>query len=233
MEDERIHRDDPERTGPHRNWNEGAATGGGSAGPTGDWQQAIENSVRMGYELIDSQIREGRKMAEQFGGSFLGNNAGPGADNMRSAADTMAQSFADLTTRWLETLTGAMAGGTPFNNGRPAENGQVSSETAPMGVEVVSNIRFRLSIEFEQGANGSEELFGPPLCDPDADKPALDVNYFPPERGRSATLRIEVPDTQPAGSYSAPVYDRTNRQLRGRITIGIPSTEETDTEPSA
>ena len=104
MEDQRMHREEPERTGPNRSWT-GVDGGPGSAN---DWQDAIENSVRLGYELIDSQIREGRRVAEQFGGSFFGNGSNNGADDMRSTADSMARSFADLTTRWFEVMSGAM-----------------------------------------------------------------------------------------------------------------------------
>jgi hypothetical protein len=148
MADERIHREDPERTGPQRSWNEGAD--GANSGPAGDWQKTIENSVRLGYELIDSQIREGRKMAEQFGGSFLGGDVTPGADGMRSAADTMARTFTDMTSRWFEVMTGAMSG-TPGTNGWPdfGRGGDSSSETKPLTVEIASSSRVRLTLEFE------------------------------------------------------------------------------------
>lgn len=235
MEDDRIHREDPERSAPRRNWTDGhgpAWDGGSGAG--NDWQQAIENSVRLGYELIDSQIREGRRMAEQFGGSFFGTGANTGTDNMRSTADGMARSFVDLTTRWFEAMSGAMAG-KPFDSGWPAngQNGDVASGTVPLNVEVASEVHVRLSLDFEEGTSGSEELFVPPLCDKDSDKLALDVTCFPPERGRPAAVRIEVPNDQPAGFYSALIYDRANRQLRGRLTVEIPDSEEPETEPSA
>ena len=241
---ERIHREDSPRTGPNRNWpnrswfgsvdrtTPAAGENGGPGGATEDWQSAVEQGVRLGYEVIDAQIREGRRVAEQINGQFYGVSAPDGA---RDLTDRYFRTYTDLAARWLDLMSamtngataqngqnGSTANGAPQTDGTRAETG--TAEAGPVAIEVDSQRPIKVTLDLHPGAT-SLRLGSQPLCHPDSDKPPLrDVLFEPAEEGEPMTLRLRVPDNQPEGIYSAVVFDRREGKPRGTVSVAISST---------
>lgn len=242
---ERLRRDDPERDQPQRSWFDafGAAPGGGDgdaggARPGGigsDWQRVVEQGVRIGYEVIDAQIREGRRVAEQVNARIYG--AGTSTDGARAFTDGLFRTYADLASRWLDMMA-AVAGGVSASAGNgtarsgPADHAGAAPArqgTEPVAIEVDSKRPITVTLDLRPGA-ATLRLGSQPLADPDPQKPSLrDVLLEPPEDDHPMLVRIRVPDLQPAGTYSAVVYEREAGRPQGTLSVTIPETPPAET----
>ncbi len=246
--EDRMRREDPERDAPRRSWFEGfdrqqppsngQSEAGGTANSAAGWQNAVEQSVRMGYEVIDAQIKEGRRVAEQLSGQMSSGGGAYGSDSIRGMTDGFFRSFADLTTRWLEVMsasTTGMAGpgsNASANHGseQPSQNGVASassSSSVPVAIEVDSKRPTTVTLDLRPGSQ-ARALGNQPLSDPDPDKPPLrDVLFEPPGDDSPLTIKIRVPESHPAGVFSAVVFEREGGQPQGTLSVAI-----TDPPPS-
>ncbi len=237
-----MRREDPDRDAPRRSWFEGfdrqqqtsngQSQAGGDANPAAGWQNAVEQGVRMGYEVIDAQIKEGRRVAEQLSGQVSSGAGAYGSDSIRGMTDGFFRSFADLTTRWLEVMsasTGAATGaGTTTSpshqGGQPSQNGTestTSSSTVPVSIEVDSKRPITVTLDLRPGSQG-RALGNQPLIDPDPDKkPLSDVLFEPQGDDSPLTIKIRVPESHPAGVFSGVVFEREGGQPQGTLSVAI------------
>ncbi len=192
----------------------------------------------MGYEVIDAQIKEGRRVAEQLSGQVSSGAGAYGSDSIRGMTDGFFRSFADLTTRWLEVMsastgsaTGAGTNASPnHHGGQPSQKGaesSTSSSTVPVAIEVDSKRPVTVTLDLRPGSQ-ARALGNQPLLDPDPDKqPLRDVLFEPPGDDSPLTVRIRVPESHPAGAFSAVVFEREGGQPQGTLSVTI-----TDPPPS-
>lgn len=125
-ERQRQRRQDPERTGPVRNWGTlfkssrsgaplmGADDTGNREQGEATWDSAVSRAVEMGYKVIEDQITQGRQIAEQLSrGAF---NTGPddafGPDGQHTPANDLIErlmhfysDMGSLCFEMLETVT--------------------------------------------------------------------------------------------------------------------------------
>ena len=242
---ERLHRTDPERTGPIRD----AATylrdaPAGDAGPassaTADApESAVAHGVRLGYKVIEEQILQGQQLAQRLGKATgkLGATGATGATGAAEATDLIERVlhlYKDVGALCLDAVE-AVARSTAIRTGlaraseaikAPTGAADVPSASAPAAgvrysVEVASRRRLQVTLDLSMRPG----QFVPrvlPLHAADVTIPPLTAVSFDPDPALSEPrLQIDVPDTQPAGTYTGVVVDSASNEARGIVSVRL------------
>ena len=209
-EAERLHRQDPARDRPIRDFSTYArAQGlGGRPGPGDD---PISQGVRLGYSVLDEQMREGQRLAERLRG--------------RAGASGAPVDFGALIERALNIYRdiGALAfaateavARNPGLGSRPAPAApEPPPQAAPPGFtfDIRSSRRVSVKLDLRPGARAPrigrlQAAFG--------DAPAIESVGLEGE-----TLSLDIADAQPAGVYNAVVVDADSGEPLGTLTVRI------------
>lgn len=237
MSDERIRRPPLDRTRPIRAWSTlledrpspSPSNGSDANGdkPTPDApspQDTIARSVDLGYKVIDEYIQRGQRAAERlrrgtYGADALG-------EDVQDLAGRLLRYASDLGATWLEVLER-----TGLGTARPATNGTLHSvanvEPRPIPARPL-HVRVELStarpaevaLDITDASSG-EGLIVHGLRPPGGTGPRIqDVSFVPGANG-NGTIRVVVPDTLPAGSYSGLVLDAATNRPIGAVTVVV------------
>jgi hypothetical protein len=233
----RLHRDDPARVAPVRNFsklysksnsvnNASAAKAGQSDGPvraTGGGPLA--EGVELAYNVIEKYIAEGRRTAEGFSNQSYATRA-PN-DNLQVLVERMLRFQAEMLPLWIETLATlvkvdpARNGHGPASDAWPRSNGAQSAATMAVTIEVISLRPVQVSVELRPGSE-PQSLVALGLSAVDSEKPILkDISLTPDEVPGRIKLRLQVPESQPPGTYPGVIVNRENGETRGTLSIRI------------
>jgi hypothetical protein len=227
---QRLHRDDPERTDPIRHWSKlyrqddswGSQASSANASPrhtpppNETTDDAISQGVKLGYQVIEEHIRQGQRVAQQF--------------------NTRSYNLLSLWFNLMTSLTGNVDFSRQFarstsNPSPPASNGTSppkasSTEDATergtaVSIEILSSCPTQVTFNLSPQA---ERLFlaTPGLHTINADKPPLtDITFIPALENNPANLRIRIPDHQPPDLYSGVLIDRNTGLPQGTLSIRV------------
>lgn len=239
---QRLHREDPQRTEPLRQWStlyrhpdswgERDAAGAADAAPReerGDaWNDVVAEGVAVGYRVVEEQIRQGQRVAEQLGDASYGPAAMTG--DVREATERMVRYSADLVALWLDfvnatfgngDLLRALSAGWPPGGAAPAPGATPAAAPHGVPVEVASRRPLRVDLDLGPAASG-RPLAAHPLRALEADKPPLaEVAFERDHDGGPLVLRIRVPDAQPHGLYAGVVVDQRTGEPLGTVTARL------------
>src|SRR5262245_50751655 len=199
----RLKREDPARTGPNRQWG-GVYRASEAAGTS--WTEVVREGVELGYRVIEDQILQGQRVAQQINTRSYGPTA-MGAD-VRETSDRIINYYTSVASLWLGFL-GSLVGAPDLGRSlagaawlRPA-SAAGSSPTPPespahrpvgTSIDIVSTRPTHLELEL---APQSEYLAlatpGLRALNPQS-PPLTDVAFEPGGEGRVLRLRIRVPD---------------------------------------
>jgi hypothetical protein len=231
---ERMRRDDPERTGPVRSWSklyhasDPREAADGAASADGAERDVVAQGVGLGYRVIEEQIRQGQRVAEQISAASYSPSAIGG--DMREASERMVRYSADLLALWFDFVNSTMANGELMRNFSaslqgarpPAEaTGPAAAASTSVAVELCSIRPVRVTLDLKAHAAG-RSLATHGLRAADIDKPPLTEVGF--ERAADAAplvLRLRVPETQPPGLYTGVVIDKQSGELLGTLTAQV------------
>jgi hypothetical protein len=105
-ESERLHRQDPARDGPNREFSSYVRSQGIGGRPTSD--DPVAQGVKLGYSVLDEQMREGRRLAERLrGGLRPGAAAAPEFGALIERALNIYRDMGALAFAAAEALAGA------------------------------------------------------------------------------------------------------------------------------
>jgi hypothetical protein len=237
---ERLRRPDPERTEPLRRWSSlyrapdswnprdaPAAAEPEREEKADSWSDVVAEGVAVGYRVIEEQIRQGQRVAEQFSDASYGPAAMSG--DLREASERMVRYSADLVALWLDFVNSTMANGdllrglsttlqpggaTPRATAEPAA-------TTNFAAEIRSTRAVRVSVELKAGSAG-RAIAAHALRALEEDKPALtDVACEGGRDGGPLTVRLRVPDGQPAGLYTGVIADRQTGEPVGTLSARL------------
>lgn len=238
---ERLRREDPVRTGPIRSWStlyrrpdswdypNAAAEPNPAAdeAPRASWTDTVTYGVELGYRVIEEQIRQGQRVAEQLNDRTYGPRAM--SNDVREAAQRLLYFYADTGALWFDFFA-SLAGGNVdlvrrFLGGPLAPTPAAASRTAhaPAGVSIdilaVRPTQVRLDLHSDGDAL-TRPLAAQPLSAHEVGVPPLtDVTFARGARGLE--LRVRVPDTQRPGVYTGTVIDRDTGEIRGTLTVRV------------
>jgi hypothetical protein len=209
-EAERLHRQDPAREAPNREFSTYARSFGmgGRAKPGDD---PVAQGVKIGYSVLDEQMREGRRLAERLrGGMRLGAAAPPEFGALIERALNIYRDMGSLAFAAAEALAGAssLRGATPEPAPTPAP-------ASPYAIEVKSARRANVKLDLRGVARAPR--VGPLQPALGGGKPIENVRFEPGE----PKLSLEIADDQPAGVYNAVVVDADSGEALGTLTVRI------------
>jgi hypothetical protein len=213
-----------EENGTQQDPGEGSAGSAGGADwanqATRAWQDVVAGAVRTASEVINEQIRMGQRTAQDLNDRFY--DMGGGGSSGGQFQDAWFRPWADLTARWFEMM-GSMAGGSPgARAGSGAASAPVNGTARPVAdtaTRLVINSQRPTTVDVDLPA-GAVDLICDPLRSVDADVDPLTVTLVTMPNAL-VTLRLDVPETQPAGTYRGSVRERATNQQVGQITIDL------------
>lgn len=250
---ERLRREDPERTGPHRDWTAiprssaartevrtevGSNVGEPADGRFGD---AVTHGVRLGYRVVEEQIRQGRRAAEQMSRASYGPAAM--SDDFREATERMWRYYSDLGRLWFDFVTSFTPGGNrspdwfggmprgadswpgsndPWRRGFPADaEPDADRGASAVSVQVASRRPVRVTLDLHPGAQGLD-LYTPELQAAGRATPSLtEVSFESGPPGCAPTVCIRVPDDIAPDTYRGVVIDRRTGRHVGTLSVCV------------
>jgi hypothetical protein len=233
---ERLHRPELDRDEPLRDVmsyirNSGsggqtkAAPSPHTEGETPD--EAVAHGVKLGYAVIDDQIRQGEKLAERLRQVNGKAGAMPHAEvgTLIERALNLYKDMGALTVAVLETLVRnpiIQSGVTRALNGTAASQ----TSTVPDGgtnfrFELASNRRIRVKLDIRpQGVKFMPLVHALQAVNP-AIPPLTGVRFHLDSATMTPTLVVEVADGQPPGSYAGVVVDSVTNEPCGTLSVRI------------
>lgn len=238
-ERKRIHRQDPARTGPIRNFSnlyrrfdvpyDSRQTGyrkvAEAASPSGIDNNPVSQAVELGYQIIETYLQTGRQAAGQFNDRAY--SMRPTNDKVPDLLSRIARSYGEMLPIWLE-LAGSLVkvdrpptSVPPPSDVRTTTNGIPNNGSKGVALEVVSRRPVRVSLELREPPNGvALTTHGLRAIDPDK-PPLTDVSFLPGGNNGCSSLRIAIPDGHPSGVYSGVIVDCETGESRGTLSIRI------------
>lgn len=211
MSEPRMRRDDPERTEPNRSFS---GTFQPDA-PGGD--DPITRGVRMGYRLVEEQIRRGQQIAQDAGARFGDSRSGDVRDLAERALRFYGDLYTDAALFWLDAALTLVAPVDPS----PTQPVAPSSGSA-VPLDVASSRPVRVTLSLNPGAQPANLQVLAMRTSDGVKPPLMDVSFQSQPGGGLPVLRIRVPGEQPAGVYHGVVCDAQNPgTVLGTLTVDI------------
>lgn len=235
---------DPPRAAPaatRRGAAAAAAAAPRSEAPPTRPEATVSDAVELGYSVIQEYIDEARQHARRVAGTPR--EARPSPDPER-LTQRLFQYTSDLTNLWLEILQASSAprpppqgSAGPFGAGqrpRSAAPAPPSDGDAPRRATSAPSAgpSLRVEVSASRPAEVWVDLAPTPIAGPlvahdlravDPDAPRIggvDVEYEPLQH--RVRVRLRVPDSLPAGTYSGLFLDRADNLPRGTLTVRVP-----------
>jgi hypothetical protein len=232
---ERVHRPDPERIEPKRDSTAYFFDAVMGNGPKAEPQpknkpeisdDAVAHGVRLGYQVVEEQIREGRRLAQRLRQAAdlkgiaesegLGPLVGRALNVYKDlgalcvdAIEAVARSPA-LLSRVLQSKTGV-------------EQESVAAPAEVCAVEIRSSYRTQLTLKLSRVSQTSlphvHALHAPDPAIP----PLTDVRFSIEPATGVAMLHVDIPDKQSPATYTGVVVDRTTNEPCGTVCIRLMS----------
>lgn len=235
--DGRIRRPKPERTGPNRAAGVSAANSG-AASQDGSVSESVAQAVRMGYDVIAENIRQGREAAARFRQGDYNVRDVPGdleAVLLRliGLAREVSTTTLDLCERLLKEMGPSRqppAGGDPPVPPFPSPEPEPKPSPAQPGPP-----RMKLTVRFTGTAKAKaitetldrprrptrpEDLFASPLRSR-AGAEITDVRFEIDVSVEGLVAVVAVPQALPAGIYAGMVQARDDEVPLGVLTVEV------------
>lgn len=236
-ERERLRRPDPARTGPIRNWSmlyrrgeawRGEAPGGCAPPPGDDPGDArgdtISHAVGLGYQVVQEQIQQGQRIAEQINSRAY--DSGAMAGDLREVGDRAWRYFADLGALWVDYLSAIAGDGELmrklFEAWQPAgaPTTAASGGAAGIAVEIACDRPAQVALAVRD-VDARAALICQPLRALETETPPLTDVACERAADGGLTVRIRVPAAQPPGVYIGAVIDAATVQPRGTLRVSL------------
>ncbi len=232
----RLHRGDPARVGPVRDFSTLYSrhdSMNGATPPSRSQSDAprkavngpLAEGVELAYSVIEKYIVEGRRTAEGFSNQPYSTRATN--DNLQHILERMLRFQAEMLPLWIETLATlvrvdpARNGYAPSPEAWPPPNGSPKPDTMAVSIEVVSLRPVQVSVELRPNSDAAVTRFAR-LERSRSSKPALtDISLVPDEIPGRIKLRLRIPESQPTGTYSGVIVNRDSGEARGTLCIRI------------
>lgn len=230
----RMHRRDPVRSSPDREWrnltrdsrswgyrdsdSDPASSAKDGEGRAESWNEVVRRGVKLGYRVIDEEIRRGQETASQINDRSY--SVGMMGRDAQDLGVRLARYSGDAWALWLDLLRSPFVGWDPARGSFRPFAASEPHNGAGVAIEVLSARRARVDLHMEPGSD-VRRLAALELCSTDAKKAPLKQVAFEHEPGGGVTLSIRVPDGQPSGVYSGVVVDRESGRPLGTLSVRV------------
>jgi hypothetical protein len=232
---ERIRRPDPERIEPKRDpaacfFNAGTGTDPKSKpqpkSPTEETVDAVAHGVRLGYQVVEEQIREGQRLAQRLSHAADLNGVS-GSEGLSPLVGRALNVYKDLGALCFDAVEALALSPTLRLGLSRMLQGKAESEpdSAPgdevCAVEVSSSRRTQVTLKLARASRTSlPHVHALHASDP-AIAPLTNVRFSIDPKTGVAMLRVDIPDMQSAATYTGVVVDRTTNEPCGTVCIRL------------
>jgi hypothetical protein len=228
-DDKRLHRRDPERTGPVRSFTDSyisreAARARGETPNSEEPEDATagEQGVGLAYRVIEQHINDGRRTAAMFNGHAY--NTRSATDLLQEAIERTIRCSSELLPLWLEALTSALRIEPPMSSPSPgaasAEDLDRREHPIAVELEMISTKPATVSIDLrEDSQRMSLAVLG--LRAIDGTKPELSDIELEADPAGSLKLRICIPQSCPPDTFAGVIVNRETGESRGTLTVRV------------
>lgn len=224
-DDKRLHRKDPERTGPLRSFTEMYSSRPGMR-QREDSAQAQAEGVGLAYRVIEKHINDGRRSAEMLNGQPYNTRAA--TDRLQEVIERTLRSWSELLPLWLEAITTAVTIEPPRMSPTPPpvmqngeSRGSISGDgSSAIEIEMISMRPVIVSIDLRENSD-KMPLATLGLRAVDRSKPELSEIGIEPDAAGGIKVRICVQQSHPAGIYSGVIVNRETGESRGTLTVRV------------
>jgi hypothetical protein len=212
-----------------------------SASPGRDkspWNDIASRAIERGYQVIEEQINEGRRIAERFRG--YSDDVRKVNDDTSRLIERSLRFYTDVGYLWFELMesilrrealraesqaatNGAARGESQPHDGNGTGNGSAQSRRNGVEIEVISASPTSVALDL-QSAPDDALAVSPLHAADERNAPLTDVRFRKGENG--TVLRIKIPPGQPADTYSGVVVDGRSHQPKGTLCVNV-RTDET------
>jgi hypothetical protein len=233
---ERLHRPELDRDEPVRDFMTYIRTSGlgeakhAAPPPVDDTEPAdatIAHGVKLGYAVIDDQIRQGEKLAarlRQIDGK-------PGAMppiELGTLIERALNIYKDMGALALAAVETLVRNPLIQSSATRAWQGAAESAVAPpsdgntrFGFELLSNRRTQVKLDIRPQGTAFMPLVHVLHAVNPSIPPLTSVRFHLDPGTLSPALQVDVPDSQPAGTYSGVVVDSATNEPCGTVSIRI------------
>ncbi|MGI9434869.1 MAG: hypothetical protein ACR2Q4_08590, partial [Geminicoccaceae bacterium] len=217
--------------------------GGGHDGGPG-LQDAVSEGVRLGYSVIEDQIRQAQVFASKLNPGSRDFSGGGGGDEIRSLLNRLLRTYGDLTNVWLEVLTAALGNADIVNailgkerakpdeplreQGADSGPGPVNGPASGIGAisfNIIANGPVETDIKLFAGSDASTSLVVQDLRSRENGAPPLDdIDLIQAGSGEPMRFVIKVPNEQPPGLYQGLILDQRTDAPVGALGVTVGST---------
>ena len=236
---ERLHRPDPARTEPIRDFMSYMRSAGLGAQPTTPSHdaattvddapaadQAVAHGVKLGYAVIDEQIRQGEKLAERLRQVAGKPGAMPGVEvgTLIERALNVYKDMGALAVAAVETLVRSpmlQSGVARAWSGAQGTAAPAQASTTAFGFELSSSRRTQVTLEIKpQAVTVMPVVHALHAANP-ALPPLAGVRFQFDPASAAPVLHVDVPDSQPAGTYMGVVVDSATEEPCGTLSVRV------------
>ena len=215
--------------------NQGAEDGVAVGRDKSPWNDIASRAIERGYQVIEEQINEGRRIAERFRG--YSDDVRKVNDDTSRLIERSLRFYTDVGYLWFELMESLLrrealraeslaSNGTAQRESQPHDgNGTGSAQSRRNGVEIEVISASPTSVSLDLQSAPDDALSVSPLHAADErNAPLTDVRFRKGENG--PVLRIKIPPGQPADTYSGVVVDGRSHQPKGTLCVNV-RTDET------
>lgn len=230
FEASRARRPGTARGGPDRQYPaEGSvyASGGATAG---DVHDVIAHAVRLGYRVVEENLRHGRDAAERLRANDYGfGDAGADVEivlhRFLKGARELGSSFFDLFGAVLEdpALREAVRARRTDVEARHSDQSSVGKASTPVQIIGHATASGEAHLGSLAGLSGPPEVMPlKPLSTAPETPPILGARLgAEPNTGAIAVI-VPVPEDQPSGTYAGTIHDSASQRLLGSVSVAVP-----------
>jgi hypothetical protein len=244
---ERLHRPDLERTEPVRNAAaylrdpgsaEGVQSKSKQPGSRDTADGAVGHGVKLGYKVIEEQIRKGQLLAQRLGKAHKVNGTGSGEIGV--LIERTLHLYKDMGALYfdaLETVARSPALKTAISsvwNGKTKAPAPVQTETeteikpnsdtgmgAGFAIEVASTRRTQVTLDLRSSPKGfTPQVHALHAADPKI-APLIGVRFRMEPGLPTPALQVVIQDAQPPATYTGVVVDSATNEPHGTLCVRL------------
>lgn len=185
--------------------------------PGGSSGEFVEQGVRSAYDVIDTYIQQGQKIAQDLAG--LSYTDMPLLETTQEMQGRWMQLSSELLANWLDLI------GMAFQTVLPESAGQADAQVAPADPvpiiqwDIDCPIPARLKAELAPGA-GRFALSCAGLIG-EADVPAIPIAFETRFNDGSVGVKLNVSATQPVGRYVGSIVNTQTGEILGEAVLEL------------
>ena len=232
---ERLHRPDPERDAPNRsalNFVRDAGIGArvsekSHANGSDPGEDVLAHGVKLGYSVIDDQIRRGERLAERLRHGAAKPDASHSSElsHLLERALNVYKDMGSLALNAAEALARSPVLHSGLSRAWPGTAGEELARSSGAGsrfsIELDSRRKTHIELDLRPTLGTAVPLVHA-LHAVNPAHPQLTGAHFTLEPNASApVLHISIPDAQPAATYSGVIVDGGTNQPCGTLSVRI------------